>query len=119
MIFGNWRPGGLLAGSALFGYVDGLQLRAGGQAVHDLLYGASLLAIVVAIAWALRRRWLASVLAAAAAIAAYAVYFLTDTVPREFATYAPQLVTLVVLAVAAQRLRPPAADGLEYRRGSE
>jgi general nucleoside transport system permease protein len=24
MIFGNWRPGGLLVGSALFGYVDGL-----------------------------------------------------------------------------------------------
>jgi len=119
MIFGNWRPGGLLAGAALFGYVDGLQLRAGAQAVHDLLYGASLLAIVVAIAWALRRRWLASVLAAAAGIAAYAVYFLTDTLPREFATYAPQLVTLVVLAVAAQRLRPPAADGLEYRRGAE
>jgi simple sugar transport system permease protein len=119
MIFGNWRPGGLLAGSALFGYVDGLQLRAGGPAVHDLLYGASLLGIVVAITWALRRRWLASVLAAVASVAAYAVYFFTDTLPREFASYAPQLVTLVVLAVAAQRLRPPAADGLEYRRGSE
>ena len=39
MIFGNWRPGGLLFGSALFGYVDGVQLRAGGEAVHALLYG--------------------------------------------------------------------------------
>ncbi len=29
MIFGNWRPAGLLAGSALFGYLDELQLRAG------------------------------------------------------------------------------------------
>ena len=40
-----------------------------------------------------------------------------DTVPREFAAYAPQLVTLLVLAVASQRLRMPAADGMEYRRG--
>lgn len=118
MIFGNWRPAGLLAGSALFGYVDGLQLRAGGAAVHALLYGASLLAVAVAVWWLYRRHWLAAGLAAAAGAVAYAVYYLSDTVPREFATYAPQLVTLVVLAVAAQRLRPPAADGLEYRRGS-
>jgi simple sugar transport system permease protein len=47
----------------------------------------------------------------------YAVYAAIDTVPREFATYAPQLVTLVVLAVASQRLRPPATAGEEYRRG--
>ena len=45
------------------------------------------------------------------------MYFAIDTVPREFAAYAPQLVTLVVLAVASQRLRPPAAVGEEYRRG--
>ncbi|MFD2355749.1 ABC transporter permease [Nonomuraea ferruginea] len=30
MIFGNWRPGGLAAGAALFGYADGLQLRSQG-----------------------------------------------------------------------------------------
>jgi len=37
MIFGNWRPGGLLVGSGLFGYTDALQLRQGGQSVHALL----------------------------------------------------------------------------------
>ena len=57
MIFGNWRPGGLLAGSALFGYVDGLQLRAGGEAVHALLYAATLLAVAVALFWVARRHW--------------------------------------------------------------
>ena len=31
MIFGNWRPGGLAAGAALFGYTDALQLRSGGD----------------------------------------------------------------------------------------
>ena len=58
MIFGNWRPGGLLAGSALFGYVDGVQLRAGGEAVHALLYATSILALIVAVLWVARRRWM-------------------------------------------------------------
>jgi general nucleoside transport system permease protein len=117
MIFGNWRPGGLLAGSALFGYVDGVQLRAGGEAVHALLYGLTLLAVVGAVLWALRRNWRSAAIALAGGLVVYAIYYVIDTVPREFAAYAPQLVTLLVLAVASQRLRMPAADGLEYRRG--
>ncbi|HZG92139.1 MAG TPA: ABC transporter permease [Pseudonocardia sp.] len=117
MIFGNWRPSGLLAGSALFGYVDGVQLRAGGEAVHALLYGATILAVAVALLWVARRNWRGAAIAAGAGVLVYAVYLSIETVPREFAAYAPQLVTLLVLAVASQRLRPPAAVGAEYRRG--
>jgi general nucleoside transport system permease protein len=117
MIFGNWRPGGLLAGSALFGYVDGVQLRAGGEAVHALLYATTIVAVVVAVYWALRRSWRSAVIALAAGAVVYGVYMAIPEVPREFAAYAPQLVTLLVLAVASQRLRPPAAIGSEYRRG--
>jgi simple sugar transport system permease protein len=117
MIFGNWRPGGLLAGSALFGFVDGLQLRAGGEAVHALLYSATLLAVAVALFWVARRHWTPALVAAAIGAVVYALYYAVDTIPREFATYAPQIVTLVVLAVASQHLRPPAAVGVEYRRG--
>ena len=117
MIFGNWRPGGLLAGSALFGYIDGVQLRAGGEAVHALLYGASILAVGLAVMWMARRRLRPAIVAAVTGAVVYLIYFNTETVPREFASYAPQLVTVLVLAVASQRLRPPAALGLEYRRG--
>jgi general nucleoside transport system permease protein len=117
MIFGNWRPGGLLAGSALFGYVDGVQLRAGGEAVHALLYATSILAVIVAVIWVARRRWMPALFALGAGAVVYVVYLMIPEVPREFASYAPQLVTLLVLAVASQRLRPPAAVGVEYRRG--
>jgi simple sugar transport system permease protein len=117
MIFGNWRPGGLLAGSALFGYVDGVQLRAGGEAVHALLYGATILAVAIAVLRVAQKQWRTAAIALLAGVAVYLLYFNTETVPREFASYAPQLVTLLVLAVASQRLRPPAANGLEFRRG--
>ena len=42
-----------------------------------------------------------------------------DTVPNQLVGFTPHLVTLLVLAVASQRLRPPAADGLPYRRGQQ
>ena len=40
-----------------------------------------------------------------------------DEIPVEFVQAVPYVTTLVVLALASQRLRPPAADGLPYRRG--
>ncbi|MFC7341391.1 ABC transporter permease [Saccharopolyspora griseoalba] len=117
MIFGNWRPGGLLGGAALFGYSDGLQLRSGEVSVHALFYGATLLLVVVAAVQLWRRNWFASGASLVAAAAMYSVYWYTDELPEELTAYTPHLVTLVVLAAASQRLRPPAANGMQYRRG--
>lgn len=117
MIFGNWRPGGMLAGAGLFGYADGLRLSTGTETVHALLY-AAVIAVVIAAVWQLmRRRWLRAGIAAVVAVAVYWVYYMTDELPREFLPYTPHLITLVVLALAAQRLRPPARIGSVYRRG--
>jgi len=44
-------------------------------------------------------------------------YATSETVPREFLSFTPHVVTLLVLAFATQRLRPPAADGVPYRKG--
>ena len=49
---------------------------------------------------------------------AFLVWFVsTDQVPRDFTGLTPYVVTLLVLALASQRLRMPTADGLRYRRG--
>lgn len=60
---------------------------------------------------------LQGMLAIAFAGAALLLYLLTDTVSSELASTTPYVVTLLVMALASQRLRMPAADGKIYRRG--
>jgi ABC-type uncharacterized transport system permease subunit len=117
MIFGNWRPGGLAAGAVLFGYTDALQLRRGSESVHALL--AFIAVVLLAIGAFQLVRGSRTVGVASLGIAALAAlwFFTTDLIPAEFVKAMPYVITLVVLALASQRLRPPAADGLPYRKG--
>ncbi len=116
MIFGNWRPGGLLAGAGLFGYTDALQLRRGGESVHALLLVGVLL-LAAAVYLLLRRRIVPGALTAIAGVLFLVWFALSDEVPGAFTTMTPYVTTLLVLALASQRLRMPAADGQPYRRG--
>jgi general nucleoside transport system permease protein len=116
LIFGNWRPGGLAAGAGLFGFADALQLRSRTAVVALLLLIAALLAGVAA--WQATRRKLVQAVLAAAFAAGSLVCFLTiDELPEGVVSFTPHLITLLVLSLASQRLRPPKADGLVYRRG--
>ncbi|MEV6318660.1 ABC transporter permease [Streptomyces sp. NPDC051776] len=117
MIFGNWRPGGVAMGAGLFGFTDSLQLRGGGETVHGLLLllAALLVALMV---WGLRSGRLRQALTAGGiAVLLTAWYFFTDTVPTEVVDATPYVATLLVLSLAAQRLRVPKAIGRPYRKG--
>jgi simple sugar transport system permease protein len=117
MIFGNWRPGGLAVGGGLFGYIDALQLRQGGTSVHALILAAAMLLGIFAAVQLWRRRWVSGAAAGAVGLVLLFWYARTDEVPGEIAFVAPYVTTLLVLALASQRLRMPAADGQIYRRG--
>ena len=118
LIFGNWMPAGLAMGASLFGFADALQLRSDDSVRALLLF----VAIVVGFL-ALRAIYVGKPLTGAGMIVAAAVFGLyfaiTEAVPSQFVFITPYVTTLVVLAFAAQRLRPPAADGLPWRKGQQ
>ena len=118
MIFGNWRPGGLVSGAALFGYTDAVQLRGGGATVHAMLLLLAVLIAAVGV-WQIWRkhRVVQGIIALGTAAVVGLWYFVSSTVPDEFTGMTPYVATLLVLAFASQRLRMPAADGQPYRKG--
>ena len=117
MIFGNWRPGGLLTGAALFGYTDAVQLR-GGATVHAFLLLFAVLLVAIGV-WQIVRnqRVVQGSLAIVVGVLVGWWYFAVDAVPAELTGTTPYVTTLLVLAFASQRLRMPAADGQIYRKG--
>ena len=117
MIFGNWRPGGILTGALMFGYTDSLPLRSA-DTIHALLLLVAIGLAALAV-WRFTRQQTTQGLVFAALGGLFLLWFLvTDSVPREFTGMTPYLATLLVLAFAAQRLRMPKADGQIYRKGS-
>ncbi|MFC8510731.1 ABC transporter permease [Streptomyces sp. NPDC057411] len=117
MIFGNWMPGGMAMGAGLFGFTDSLKLRGGAENVHALLLLVALLLVIAALWQLYRKKWVVTAISAVFAVGFFLWYAFTDEVPSQFVDAAPYVTTLLVLALSAQRLRMPKADGLPYRKG--
>ncbi|MGW0777647.1 ABC transporter permease [Streptomyces sp. NPDC002835] len=117
MIFGNWMPGGMALGAGLFGFTDSLKLRGGAVNVHAMLLLLAIL-LLIAVVWMLyRKKYVQAVISAAFSALLFTWYALTDELPSQFVDAAPYVATLLVLAVSAQRLRMPKANGRPYFRG--
>jgi general nucleoside transport system permease protein len=117
LIFGNWRPGGTVAGATLFGFFDSLQLTAVGAVRALFLLAAVAAAAGALISW--KRSKKTKTPSALVALAAVMMWLFVSKfkMPDDLVKALPYFVTLVVLAVFSRRLRGPAAAGMPWRKG--
>ena len=116
MIFGNWLPSGVLGGSLVFGFGDSLSFR--GPAVVRSFILAVAVGLLAAGVYAVTRSRIRTAVIQASVGIGFLLFFLTvQVVPNQLLTATPYLITLLVLAVASQSLRMPAADGARYAKG--
>ena len=101
----------------MFGYTDALRLRTP-SAVHALLLLVAIGLLVYAAYRLYKGARTSGIVIGLLGIGFLAWFLLTDAVPREFTGMTPYVATLLVLSLATQRLRMPAADGQVYRKGS-
>ncbi|HAP77581.1 MAG TPA: ABC transporter permease [Acidimicrobiaceae bacterium] len=118
-IAGNWRPSGVLASGFLFGYPEALN-RVGRDAIRHLL----LIGFIVAAVWCvyslMRSKWIGAAIGAVAGGLLFDQWLRVDAdtgISESLTGGLPYAITLVVLAVFSQRLRPPAHAGMPYRPG--
>ncbi|MDQ1293047.1 MAG: ral nucleoside transport system permease protein [Actinomycetota bacterium] len=120
MIFGNWRPGGVVGGSLLFGFSDAVRLRSSGSGgVLALFLFAAILLAALAVRQLARGHRLHGAALAGIATAAALTWSGLDSLPNEVTTMTPYIVTLLVLVISSQNLRMPTYDGVVYRRGED
>ncbi len=118
LIFGNWRPGGVLFGALLFGYPFVLPLRDGtGESTHALLLVITILLVVILVVSVRNDRRVDAIIAGVVASATFIWWLLTDTAPSWLPNAMPYATVVLVLVFMSQRLRMPAADGQIYRKG--
>ena len=116
LIFGNYRPGGLMAGAGLFGFADALQLR-DSESIHALLLFIVAILLFVAFRKFKGGKQVGALISLASAGLTLWFFFAVDELPGQLVTMTPYIATILVMALASQRLRMPAADGIPYRRG--
>jgi general nucleoside transport system permease protein len=118
LIFGNWRPAGIAAGAGLFGYAQGITLRTSPeQVVRALLLSAAIGLGLSAVWMLLTRNFTGMGIAVLIGIALFWAYLTAERPNNQLVFVTPYVVTLVAVSVGAQRLRPPAEEGIPWFKG--
>tara|TARA_B100001027_G_scaffold48878_1_gene32293 strand:- start:206 stop:1447 length:1242 start_codon:yes stop_codon:yes gene_type:complete len=116
MLFGNYKPFGILMGSGLFGFADALQLRSP-QAVHGLLIIISVFLLVLTFKSFFEKKYKASFVTLIISTA-FLIWFMNSTsIPNQFVYFTPHITTLIVLSFANQRIKLPEKIGVPYKKG--
>jgi general nucleoside transport system permease protein len=116
MIFGNWMPALLTIGALLFSFSQSVGFQLGFES--RALIGAVGIVFVLSAIWALiKRQWLSAVIVGV--LGAVVLWFASqnENINDALIKALPYLLTLIVLAVASKRQRPPASAGQPYIKG--
>lgn len=116
LLFGNYRPGGILAGAALFGFADALQLR-DSASIRALILLVAVILAYLAFRDIKRGKMLSAGISSVMALGSVWFFTAVQELPGQLVSMTPYIATLLVMSLASQRLRMPAADGMPYRRG--
>jgi len=120
LIFGNWRPAGIVAGAGLFGYFQGITLRTNPNVLVLALILAFAIALALVAVWAaLTDRRAILIASAIFSVLAFVVYSFSDKPSNQFVYISPYLVTLIAVSITSNHLRPPAAAGIPWRKGQQ
>ncbi len=117
-IAGNWRPVGVLGGAMLFGFAEALQLVGPSSLPKLFLFLAMVCALLFCYSL-VQKKLIPAANGLIAGFLFLLVYLEVNKVPEPLTKAAPYVLTLIVLATASQRLRPPAHAGAPYRSGEE
>jgi simple sugar transport system permease protein len=120
MIFGNWMPAGTAAGAGLFGYASGITLRTNPEDLVNALFLAAAIGLAVtAIYMAYRRSASGAGTVLVFSLLAFWAYFAVKEPNNQLVFVTPYVVTLIAVTVGAQRLRPPAEEGIPWFKGMQ
>ncbi len=100
----------------LFGFATALRLR-DVKNVPALFLVMAIALIVVGLLALRKRHVVAGAISIGCAILAIVGFVTIDEIPQSLTFITPHVLTLIVLASASQRLRPPAWDGKPFRAG--
>ena len=114
LIFGNWRPAGVVAGSTLFGFFDSIQLTAS-SAVRALYLAAAVAAAVGAVLFFRRGNKPKAAASLALGVGMLILFISKFKLNEDMVKSLPYFATLVVLTVFSRRLRPPACSTKRLR----
>jgi simple sugar transport system permease protein len=120
MIFGNWMPAGTAIGAGLFGYAQGITLRTGpGDLVRTMVLAAAIGLVLLVIWMLVQRNYAPAGTVTVFAVVAIWAYFAAESPNNQLVFVTPYVVTLIAVSIGAQRLRPPAEEGIPWFKGMQ
>ena len=118
VIFGNWKPAAMFVGALLFQFTESIRFQSGDSPSRAFVLAVAIALAAVAV-WQLGRRAAGTgAVVMAAAIGVFAYYAAVNRVDDKLSSIFPYLITLLVLLFSSERLRPPAASGQPFGKGS-